>query len=91
MNKISGQQSLRRFDTGARLTLIFVIGLLLFSLSLFVNRFILPTDGWISEEPEGFDSFGYIYKQNVMGVASGLQTDDHLIAVEEISLNVKFF
>ena len=82
------QRRKRRFDRGAKLTLTFVIGMLLFSLLLVMNRFILPTDGWISEEPEGFDSYGYIYKLNVMTLPSGLQAGDHLIAVGGVSLDV---
>ncbi len=77
----------KRFDRGARLTLIFVAALLLFSLALLVYRFTLPTDGWISTEPEGFDSYGFVYKQDVMGVPSGLQAGDHLIALEGVSLD----
>ncbi len=81
----------RRFDRGARLTLIFVVALLLFSLALLVYRFTLPTDGWISTEPEGFDSYGYIYEQDVMGAPSDLQVGDHLIAVEGVSLDTPIF
>jgi hypothetical protein len=81
----------KRYDRGARLTLFFVVPLLLFSLALLVYRFTLPTDGWISTEPDGFDSYGYIYEQDVMGVPSGLQADDHLIAVEGISLDTPNF
>ena len=79
----------RRFDRGARLTLIFVVALLLFSLALLVYRFTLPADGWISTEPEGFDSYGYIYEQDVIGAPSDLQVGDHLIAVEGVSLDTR--
>jgi hypothetical protein len=77
----------KRFDRGALQTLIFVLLLLLFSLALLVYRFTLPTDGWISTEPEGFDSYGFIYEQDVMGAPSGLYEGDHLIAVEGVSLD----
>ncbi len=80
-----------RFDRRARLTLFFVIALLLFSLSLLVYRLTLPTDGWFSAEPEGFDSYGLIYNQDVTGIPSSLQVGDHLIAVEGISLDTSLY
>jgi ABC-type multidrug transport system fused ATPase/permease subunit len=76
-----------RFDRGARLTLVFVIALLLYSTILLVYRFFLPTDGWISQEPSGEGTWGYIYTQDLMGLPSGLQVGDHLIAVEGVSLD----
>lgn len=84
-------QPAARFDRSARLTLFFVSTLLLFSLTLFLYRATLPTDGWISEEPEGFNSYGFIYTQDVLGLPSGLQVGDHLIAVEGISLDTTGF
>ena len=81
----------KRFDRGGQLTLIFVLALLLCSLGLLVYRFTLPSDGWSSTEPEGFDSYGYIYTQDVMGIPSGLQAGDHLIAVEGVSLDKPAF
>ena len=76
-----------RFDRGAWLTLILVVAFLLFCLAVLGFRFSLPLDGWLSSEPEGFDSYGLIYKQNVMGATSDLRVGDHLIAVEGISLD----
>lgn len=75
------------FDRNAWLMLFFVTALILFSLILTVYRTTLPTDGWISHEPDGFDSFGFIYSQDVLGLPSDLQVGDHLIAVEGISLD----
>ncbi|MBI4927863.1 MAG: hypothetical protein HY835_08860 [Anaerolineae bacterium] len=74
------------FDRGARATLAFVLLLLIFSLAIMVYRFTLPYDGWITKEPEEINPVGYIYVQNVLGLPSGLQVGDHLIAVEGISL-----
>ena len=87
MTVIAQPQKEKSFDRGAWLTLIFVLVLLIWSLGLLVYRLTLPTDGWISTEPDGFDSYGYIYEQDVMGVPSGLQAGDHLIAIEGISLD----
>jgi len=64
-----------------------VLLLLAFSITLTIYRLTLPTDGWLSYEPDDFNSFGYIYAENVMGTASGLQPGDHLIAVEGTSLD----
>ena len=87
MTRSSQTHSGARFDRGARLTLFFAMALLLFSLTLLVYRLFLPTDGWISQEPEGFASYGYLYTQDVLGLPSDLQVGDHLIAVEGISLD----
>ena len=76
----------RRFDRGAWLYLILPTALLLLTLGNLVYRLSLPTDGWRSREPEEIDSVGYIYEANIMGLPSGLQPDDHLIAVEGLSL-----
>ena len=57
---------------------------------MLVYRANLPTDGWISAEPDDFDSYGYIYNENVLGIPSGLQAGDHLVAIEGISLDQKF-
>jgi hypothetical protein len=75
-----------RFDRGAKTTLAFVLLLLIFSLALVFYRFTLPYDGWITKEPEEVNPVGYIYVQDVLGLPSGLQVGDHLIAVEGISL-----
>ncbi len=76
----------RSFDRGAWLTLILTVALLLFSLGSLVYRFTLPTDGWLSGEPEEIDSVGYIYRSNIMGLPSRLESGDHLIGVEGYSL-----
>jgi len=76
----------RRFDRGARLHLILMLFLLLVSVGGLVYRFSLPTDGWLAGEPEDFDSYGFIYRENLMGASSDLQPGDHLVAVDGISL-----
>ena len=81
------QTEKRSFDRGARLTLILTTAVLVFAVGITIYRFTLPTDGWLSAEPEGFDSYGFLYDTNVMGAPSGLQPGDHLIAVQGISLS----
>ncbi len=49
---------------------------ILLSAALLVYRFTLPTDGWLAVEPDGFDSHGFIYRQNVLGLPSGLRPGD---------------
>lgn len=78
----------RRFDRGAWLYLILTSALLVIVLGSLIYRFTLPTDGWLSGEPEDeVNTYGFIYETNIMGVPSGLQPEDHLIAVEGISLD----
>jgi len=81
-------QDKKSFDRGAWITLFFVLVLLIWSLGLLVYHLTLPADGWISTEPDSFDSYGYIYTQDVMGIPSGVQVGDHLIMVEGISLDI---
>lgn len=81
---ISGQAG--RFDRGARWHLILMAALLIFAFSSTIYRFTLPTDGWLSAEPEGFDSYGFIYQRDIMGSPSALQPGDQLIAVGGVSL-----
>ena len=87
MYKINTTKSKSHFDRGAWLTLVLVVAFLLLCLAVLVYRFSLPMDGWLSAEPEGFDSYGLIYNQNIMGVPSDLQVGDHIIAVAGISLD----
>ena len=75
-----------RFDRGAWWHLLLVAALLILVVGSTIYRFTLPTDGWLAAEPEGFDRYGYIYQQNIMGAPSGLQPGDHLVAVAGISL-----
>jgi hypothetical protein len=75
-----------RFDRGAKLTLIFVVGLLVYSTVVLAYRLTLPTDGWVSAEPDDFTGYGFIYYEDILDLPSGLEVDDHLIAVEGISL-----
>ena len=76
----------RRFDRGAKVTLLLFAALLLLAVGSTVYRFTLPTDGWLSVESGEFDEAGYIYQTNVMGAPSGLRPSDHLIAVDSVSL-----
>ena len=80
----SGQAG--RFDRGARWHLILMTALLIFAFSSTIYRFTLPTDGWLSAEPESFDSYGFIYQRDIMGSPSALQPGDHLVAVGGVSL-----
>ncbi len=76
----------RRFDHGAWLHLILTSALILFVIATAIYRFTLPTDGWLSAEPEDFNGRGFIYETNVMGLESALEPGDYLIAVEGITL-----
>ena len=53
-----------------------MVALLLFAVTSTIYRFTLPTDGWLSAEPEGFDSYGFIYQRDIMGLPSALQPGD---------------
>lgn len=46
-------------------------------------RFMLPTDGWLSVEPDGFDSHGFIYRKNVLGMPSDLRVGDQVTEIHE--------
>jgi hypothetical protein len=74
------------FDRGAWLMLAIAVTMLLLSLGFLIYRFTLPTDGWYVTSPVGLDSVGFIYTENLIGVSSGLQPGDHLIAVNGSSL-----
>ena len=89
MTEITTANSTQRFDRSAWLTLGVALAFLVACFALLVYRFNLPMDGWLASEPEGFDSYGLIYDQNVMGFPSDLQAGDHLVAVEGISLQDK--
>jgi hypothetical protein len=83
---MSQPSSTSRFDRGARITLIFTATIFTLAAGLTAYRFTLPTDGWQSGEITEIDAVGYIYQSNVMGLPSGLQPGDHLVAVEGIAL-----
>ena len=74
----------RHWDRGARLHFIAMAALLLLALGSAAYRLTLPTDGWWAVEPEEFDARGFLYQTNLMGLPSGLQPDDHLLAVNGI-------
>lgn len=73
-----------RFSWSAKLLLLVVLLLNLFSLGLLAYRFTLPTDGWRVIEPDGFEATGLIYQENVLGAESGLQVGDWVTAVNDV-------
>ncbi len=77
----------RRFDRGAWITLLLVLFLLVWSAADVLYYFSLPTDGWLTTPPASWGASGYVYQQNLMGVTSGLQPNDHLIGINGLSLN----
>ncbi len=87
---MSQSSSTSRFDRGARVTLILTAAILILAVLFTAYRFTLPTDGWLSteraEEPADFNAVGYIYEIDIMGLPSGLQPGDLLLAVEGITL-----
>lgn len=58
------------------LWLVAALSWILLCVTLLGYRFTLPTDGWLSVEPDGFDSHGFIYRQNVLGLPSDLRAGD---------------
>lgn len=75
-----------RFDRGARWLLVLMLLLVALAVSSAIYRFTLPTDGWLSAEPDDFNTSGFIYHENLMGQPSGLQPGDLLVAIEGIPL-----
>lgn len=63
------------------LWLVAALSWILLCVILLAYRFTLPTDGWLSVEPDGFDSHGFIYRQNVVGLPSDLRTGDQVIEI----------
>jgi len=59
---------------------------ILLCLALLVYRVTLPTDGWMAVEPDGFDSNGVIYRQNVLGLPSDLQPGDWVTAIHGVPI-----
>jgi len=54
--------------------------------ALLVYRFSLPTDGWLVVEPDGFDSNGFIYQQNVLGLPSDLRAGDWVTEINGVPI-----
>lgn len=54
--------------------------------ALLVYRFTLPTDGWLVVEPDGFDSNGFIYRQNVLGLSSDLRAGDWVTEIHGVPI-----
>ena len=84
---MKSEKDVPKFDRTARLHLWLVLLLLAFGITASIYNISLVTDGWFSYEPDEFNGVGYIYEENVMGVPSGLQYGDHLIAVEGILID----
>jgi signal transduction histidine kinase len=53
---------------------------------LLAYRFTLPTDGWLAVEPDGFDSNGFILRQNVLGLPSNLQPGDWVTEIHGVKI-----
>ena len=85
---MTSEQISLKYDRSARLYLLLVSLLLVFGIASTLYRLTLPTDGWLWAEPQEADIIGYVYQENIMGVASELQPGDNLVAVEGIGLNL---
>ncbi len=73
----------KRFDRGAWLTLVLALFILLFGISIPIIQFNLPTDGWLTTmAPNSADNI--VYTADLLGVNTGLQINDLLIAVEGV-------
>ncbi len=59
---------------------------ILLCLILLAYRFTLPTDGWLAVEPDGFDSHGFILRQNVMGLSSNLRPGDWITEIQGVPI-----
>ena len=59
---------------------------ILICLTLLAYCFALPTDGWLAVEPDGFDSHGFIFRQNVMGLPSNLQPGDWVTEIQGVPI-----
>lgn len=53
---------------------------------LLAYRFTLPTDGWLAVEPDGFNSHGFILRQNVMGLSSNLRPGDWVTEIQGVPI-----
>lgn len=71
-----------QFNRSAWLTLALVVILLVYSIAELAYRFSLPTDGW--KVNEGSDLPGFSYTKNLMGMPSGLQPGDQVIAINGV-------
>jgi hypothetical protein len=67
------------FGRGSWLTLILASVFLVYGIAVLAYRFTLPTDGW--EVFAGGD-FGLAYTKNLMGIPSGLQPGDRVVALK---------
>ena len=73
-------QDEKRFDRGARLTLIVALFLVLLPLPFALYYLSVPTDGWAKtgDMPDPV----WIFEQNILGAPSMLDPGDHLVALE---------
>jgi hypothetical protein len=85
-NLNEGYQSGSRFNRGAKLTLVFTAVLLVTSLAQLLYRYTLPSDGW-SIYTEDVEEANWKYDINLVGAASGLQSNDELLAVDDHSVS----
>jgi len=84
---MKSEQASPKHNRSSRLHILLILFLLVFSFAATFYRFALPTDGWLAVESEEAN-IGYIYQENIMGVASELQPGDNLVAVEGITLDL---
>ncbi|OGO40884.1 MAG: hypothetical protein A2W36_02315 [Chloroflexi bacterium RBG_16_58_14] len=73
-------QDEKRFDRGARLTLIVALFLVLLPLPFALYSLSVPTDGWA--KTGDMPDVVWIFEQNILGAPSMLDPGDHLVALE---------
>jgi len=78
-----------QFDRGAWLYLILMFVWLTFAVGTTFYRFTRPTDGWLTTTPLDYNSSGYVYRKNILGIVSELQPGDYLVAVNGIAISEK--
>jgi hypothetical protein len=85
MTSTINQREESKFNRTAWLVLAFVLGLVLLSAAQLVFRYTLPTDGW-SVYTTQVDQADWVYSSNLVGAPSGLQQNDALLAVDDLSM-----
>jgi hypothetical protein len=74
-----------KFNKGAWLSFTFALVLVLLSMAQVAYRFTLPTDGWSVHTTE-LEKSDWIYDTNLVGAPSGLELNDLLLSVEDVSM-----
>jgi len=69
------------FTPAGWVVLVLALGLVFLSAAQLAYRFTLPTDGWAVHPTDDFDAPDWVYRDNLAGAPSGLQSGDVVTAV----------